>query len=67
MDAMELSGKGKVELDMEKMLVILSIFVLSGKTEMIEPTCVVDRVVQIFNGIINASTKDHDVKVSIYT
>ena len=61
MDAMDISAKTEVALDTEKMLVVLSIFILSAKTEVIEPPEVVERLVQIFNGII---TND-DYKVCV--
>ena len=52
MEAIDQSGKAEVEFDKEKMLVVLSIFILSGKTEIIEPATVVEKLVQIFNEII---------------
>ena len=60
MDAFEKSGITEVELDKEKMLLVLSLFILSGKTEIIEPISVVEKLVQIFNKIII----DEDYKVS---
>ena len=52
-EAVDQSSSSEVKLDKEKMLVVLSIYILSGKTEIIEPTSVVEKLVQIFNGIIN--------------
>ena len=52
-EAMDQSSSSDVKLDKEKMLVVLSIYILSGKTEIIEPPGVVEKLVQIFNGIIN--------------
>ena len=52
MEAVDHSGKAEVEFDKEKMLVVLSIFILSGKTEIVEPATVVEKLIQIFNEII---------------
>jgi len=61
-EAVDQSSSSEVKLDKEKMLVVLSIYILSGKTEIIEPTSVVEKLVQIFNGIINGD--DFKLKIN---